>query len=437
MSFFPQCTGSFDITAGEDALRIKIGQTFEAGSVPSPTHCPDCRMQRLMARRNERILYTRTCSKTGIPIISVYPENVPFPVYDRAVWWGDSWEALDYGQAFDFTRPFFQQFAELQSKVPRSALNATNSLNCDYSNFSFDSKDCYLSPCSYRSEGLLYCYWSLESKDSVDCSYLFQCEQCFECTDCNNCNNCIRCVLSKNCFDSAYLYDCRGCSNCFGCVGLRQKSYVFFNEPLSKEEYERRVKAFDFNNPQHVGWAEQQWERLKQNHPRPNSIQDKTEECTGDYIFESKNCKDSYQLYRSQDCLYVQDSEVKDALSCYHAGWSQFVYESYSPVNQTGTAFSSQCWQGSDNFYSDNCHGSSHTFGCIGLRQKQYCILNRQYSKEEYKALLPKIIEHMKKNSEWGEFFPILLSPFAYNETMAHQFYPFSREEMLKPGWKP
>src|SRR3989338_1002909 len=428
MSFCPQCTGSFDITPGEDALRIKIGQTFEAGSVPSPTHCPDCRMQRLMARRNERILYTRTCSKTGIPIISVYPENVHFPVYDCAVWWGDSWEALDYGQAFDFTRPFFQQFAELQSKVPRSALNATNSLNCDYSNFSFDSKDCYLSPCSYRSEGLLYCYWSLESKDSVDCSYLFQCEQCFECTDCNNCNNCIRCVLSKNCFDSAYLYDCRGCSNCFGCVGLRQKSYVFFNEPLSKEEYERRVKAFDFNNPQHVGWAEQQWERLKQNHPRPNSIQDKTEECTGDYIFESKNCKDSYQLYRSQDCLYVQDSEVKDALSCYHAGWSQFVYESYSPVNQTGTAFSSQCWQGSDNFYSDNCHGSSHTFGCIGLRQKQYCILNRQYSKEEYKALLPKIIELMKKNSEWGEFFPILLSPFAYNETMAHQFYPLSRE---------
>ena len=31
------------------------------------------------------------------------------------------------------------------------------------------------------------------------------------------------------------------------------------------------------------------------------------------------------------------------------------------------------------------------------LRNKSYCILNKQYTKEEYEELVPKIIEHMMK----------------------------------------
>jgi len=31
----------------------------------------------------------------------------------------------------------------------------------------------------------------------------------------------------------------------------------------------------------------------------------------------------------------------------------------------------------------------------------KYCILNKQYSKEEYEELVPKIIEHMQKTGEW------------------------------------
>lgn len=51
-------------------------------------------------------------------------------------------------------------------------------------------------------------------------------------------------------------------------------------------------------------------------------------------------------------------------------------------------------------FYVHNCFYSSDIFGCIGLRNKQYCIFNKQYTKEEYEKLVPKIIEHMQKNGE-------------------------------------
>ncbi|USN57480.1 MAG: hypothetical protein H6766_03435 [Candidatus Peribacteria bacterium] len=74
--------------------------------------------------------------------------------------------------------------------------------------------------------------------------------------------------------------------------------------------------------------------------------------------------------------------------------------------------------------YSFNCDSSSHLFGCIGLRNKSYCIFNKQYTKEEYNALVPKIIEHMKQTGEWGEFFHPSLSPFGYNETVANEYYP-------------
>ncbi|MBI5411950.1 hypothetical protein HZA43_02100 [Candidatus Peregrinibacteria bacterium] len=430
-----QCSTGFTITPEEIRLRERIASTFETGPVPSPTLCPDCRMQRRMARRNERTLYRRSCDKSGKKIISVYPEGTPFPVYERSAWWSDAWDPLSYGRDFNFNRLFFEQFEELQKVVPRPALSATNSENSDYCNFVFDSRNCYLSHNSYYCDSLLYCYWSMNTKDCIDCNYCFKCERCFECSDCNHSYNCNHSILSHNCSDSAYLYDCRGCSYCFGCVGLRQKSYYIFNQQLTKEEYEIRIKQFDLNNLRHAKAVEERMEALEIKHPHLYSIQEKTEECTGDYIFESKNCQSCFQIYRSQDCMYVQDAETKDALDCYHPGWNQATYECYSPVRQTSTAFCSLCWDGSDNFYSDNCHSCSYCFGCIGLRHKKYCILNKQYSKEKYKRTMARIVARMKETKEWGEFFPVTLSPFAYNESMAQEYYPLSKTEVQKRGW--
>jgi len=68
-------------------------------------------------------------------------------------------------------------------------------------------------------------------------------------------------------------------------------------------------------------------------------------------------------------------------------------------------------------------------FGCVGLKHKQYCILNVQYTEEGYEVLLPKIIEHMRSTGEWGEFFPITLSNFCYNESLAQDYFPIAEEE--------
>ena len=74
----------------------------------------------------------------------------------------------------------------------------------------------------------------------------------------------------------------------------------------------------------------------------------------------------------------------------------------------------------------------------MGLKKKQYCILNKQYTKAEYEDLVPRIIEQMRHTNEFGEFFPMSLAPYCYNETTAQEYYPLSREDALHQGlrWK-
>jgi hypothetical protein len=70
------------------------------------------------------------------------------------------------------------------------------------------------------------------------------------------------------------------------------------------------------------------------------------------------------------------------------------------------------------------------------LRNKEYCILNKQYTKEEYEQLVPQIIDHMTKTGERGEFFPASISPFCYNETVVMEYYPLTKDEALAKGFK-
>ena len=46
-----------------------------------------------------------------------------------------------------------------------------------------------------------------------------------------------------------------------------------------------------------------------------------------------------------------------------------------------------------------------------------------------------KIVDHMKSTGEWGEFFPSSLSPFGYNETVAQEYFPLDKSEVVNRGW--
>jgi hypothetical protein len=74
------------------------------------------------------------------------------------------------------------------------------------------------------------------------------------------------------------------------------------------------------------------------------------------------------------------------------------------------------------------------------LRNKKYCILNKQHEKEEYLKIVDKIKKQMielpyvdKKGRiyKYGEFFPSGLSLWKYNRSWANEFFKLTKEEAL------
>lgn len=281
------CKSEFTIEADDFTFYKKL-------VVPPPTFCPECRLQRRLAWRNERTLYQRQCDLCKKNIIAMYPQEAPFPVYCQECWWSDKWNPLGYGQEYDFSKPFFEQFASLMQKVPRFGLFCKRCINSDYINIAGDSKNCYLVFGCVRNEDCYYGKIVWNSKNVFDGLYSYNCEFCYEVIDCVNCSNLLYSRECVGCRDSAFLEDCVNCSNCFASVGLRNKQYYFENKKLSKEEYEKRVRE-----------AKGNMLTAPFSYPKRFSQFLNAQNSTGDHIIESRNCFASFDLKYSQDCKFV------------------------------------------------------------------------------------------------------------------------------------
>ena len=430
-----QCKQGFEVTDGDRAF---YGQM----NVPEPKLCPACRQQRRLAFRNERTLYKRKCSGTGKAIISIYPPDTPFPVYDQDYFFSDKWDARSYGRDFDFSKPFFQQYWELKQVVPDMLNYSMGNENAEYGNLSSWNKNCYMCFEADNNRDCLYSESAFRCVDTVDCAYAKECELAYECVDVLNCYNVRYCLNSKVCSDAWFLANCIGCKNCFSCVNLMNKEFCFFNEQLTKADYENKIKSLALMSRAFLHEMRAKFLEFAAQFPQRYMHGYNNENSSGDYLNNCKNAEFCFDSSELQDCKFVFNSEhVKDSYDIDSYGGVEGVQRAYE-CHSVGrgafnVAFGNSVYQDlSDVWYSDTCAFSKDLFGCISLHHGQYCILNKQYTKEDYFALRARIVEHMKKTGEWGEFFPVKYSPFAYNETTANDYFPLSKEEVLARGWR-
>ena len=426
---------------------------YEKMKVPAPTFCPECRLQRRLSHRNERMLYHRACDLCGENVISVFHSQGGNTVYCQPCWWSDKWDPMSYGKDYDFTQPFFKQYKELSKVVPNLSLNNANSVNSEYTHLAADNKDCYMLFESSNNERCNHSYWMQLSKDCLDCAFVNNSELCYEVFSAWNCYKLFFSKECRDCTDSYFLKDCVGCSNCYGCVGLRQKQYHIFNKPYSKEDYAKLLEEKKEQIKQgNFDMLLREFKDFSIKHINKYAYIQKSVNSTGDYLFNTKNCIQCFHGYEAEDCKYGYHvwRGAKNIMDASTSGReAELIYESINTgIKAYDVKFGIQNWNGNNNLsYCQACSGSSNLFGCIGLNKKQYCILNKQYTKEEYEVLLPKIIQHMKDmpykdaNSRtyvYGDFFPSDLAPFAYNESIAQEYYPLSKEQILEYGflWK-
>lgn len=383
----------------------------------------------------------------------MYDPTNPVTVYCNTCWWSDKWDPMTYAKDYDPSRPFWVQLKELAQEVPWMALgvNQPTIVNSDYCNAAGGLKNCYLVFYADFVEDSYYCDTVVNLKDCFDCFLTGYSEQCYECV---NVTKCYRTYFSIDCDDSYDIYFSKslvGCSDCFGCINLRKKQYCIFNEQYSKEEYFEKIKAFDLSTQEGIRAVREKTAGLFAKHPRKYMHGHHNVNTTGDYAEHSKNSSHCFFVENVEDSKYLFIMYLRATKDCYDYCFfgdnATRVYETVkSGDDVSNLKFCNGCWPASrDITYSQYCISSNNLFGCAGLRNKSYCILNKQYTKEEYEKLVPVIIENMKKHPyrdaqgrtyAYGEFFPVEFSPFSYNEAITQEFFPLEKSVAESKGFK-
>lgn len=400
------------------------------------------------------MLFRKKDEVTGKEIFSSFPPQAPVKIYEHDYWWSDKWDGLVYGSAYDFSRPFFEQFRELLGTVPLFSRSVLGLVNSDYSDQAAWLKNCYLCFDADDMENSAYVVKAEKIKDSFDCYEAMHDELCYECVmadenyqtffsfDCDNCHNV---WFSKG---------LSGCTNCFGCVNLRKKSYYIFNEPYSREAYAAKIAEFQSGSYAAMEEMRKKAHAFWLTFPVKFIHGYRNVNSTGEHIQDTKNVRHSYSIHHAENVSYSQIlwNKITDSYDYTNFGLDATqVYESVTcGWKSYRLKFCWECWSGAhDMEYSAYCPSSSYLFGCVGLKKKSYCILNKQYSESEYAALREKIIRHMEEMPytsqsanrgsqivyKYGEFFPPEFSPFAYNEVIAQDFFPLAKKEAAGKGY--
>jgi hypothetical protein len=369
-------------------------------------------------------------------MVTSYSPESPYVVYCSTCWWSDNWDPKSFGIEYDQNKKFFDQYRELQLKVPRLGLMALQNVRSDYTNGSAENKDCYLIFASDYNEDCLYGRLLQRDKQCLDCAFLHESELCYECVDCRGC---FSCMFSQECQASTNLlfcYDLVNSNNCILCVNGRNLSNAILNVKYTKEEFEKK-KAEILKNHESIEAAKKEFEELKKKAIRKFATQTKCHNVTGDYIH---NCHDGIELfdtYDSKNCSYMKDCEKPlDSMDC-----NNYYYNPQRGYNVMGALEGSMLKNSAFVFYCneveycDNCHHLSDGIGCVSVRNASYMILNKAYSKEEYFAIKEKIQAQLTADNLAGQFFPPKVAPFGYNESLIQDFYPLSKEEALRRGY--
>lgn len=409
---------------------------YEQVKTAPPLDCPDCRAMKRLAFRNERTFYKRPCDLCKKDIISLYAENSPFPIYCRECWWSDNWDPKSFGQDYDSSKPFLEQYKELQAKVPRLALMMLNSVRSDYTNGASDNKDCYLIFAAEYNEDCMYSRLIQKCKGCVDCAFIHQSELCYECIDTRECFKCMYCEQCQSSTDLIFCYNMRNSNNCIFCTNGRNISNAILNVKYSKEKFEKK-KSEIFSSYENIEKAKKEFEELKGKTIVKYASQTKCNNVTGDYMH---NCYDGVRVFDTtgtKNCSYMADTEESiDSMDC-----NNFYYKNelcYNIMGALQCSNSKNCayiFYSNDVEYSENCHNLSGAIGCNAIRKGQYMILNKEYSKEEFYKIKEQIDEQMKADGSFGQFFPPSLSPFGFNETLGFDYYKITEQEAKEKGF--
>jgi hypothetical protein len=415
---------------------------YEKMKVPAPNVCLECRFKMLLVWRNEMCLYSgRKCNLCGKSILPIYNLKSPYITYCYDCFYSDKWDPKGGARDYDFNKTFFEQLNNLFISIPKEttfiSINDGQNINSEYANMAGGMKNCYMNFNGGVGEEMLYCRGIRYAKEVGDCYFSDHIERCYECVNTVKSNGLIFGRNTTDSIDSIFTLNCSGLNNCFSCVNLRNKSNHWFNEQISSEEYKKRLNEI-MGSYSKMNESRKKFEQFSLNFPRRENNNLKTINSLGDYLTECKNTINSFEVVGAENSKNLFSTRsasnsngaigfgYKSELlsSCVAVGYSSRIIGSFSLA---------ACQDAMYSFGLKNCHDC---IGCDGLKNAEYCILNKQYEKEEYEKTKNYIVKELTEKGIYGLMMPPEIAPFAYNETIANDNMPLTKEEALAQGFR-
>ena len=346
--------------------------------------------------------------ETGEPILSyVHPDN-KIPVLPDEDWhkkdWGPEFaKDLDDRSFLDQLRslahevpiPARRVFGEAKNTVGAGIVNAEDSFmvfggvtkikRCAYSfgiNESEDLQEGYYAEASNKSFGL------------VNCKRMYGSRVGLQSTDCISCD---------------FVFDTRNCENCFLSSNLRNRKYVFRGEQLSQSEYESKMQQVDLSEYSvYKKYLDEYKQMLAHDAVWPENFNVHCENSTGEYLSKCVRCVKGFAMSNSNDCFHSQFTHYQCqglAFICGAFGSTDCLL-SAATINGSQLKFCTTTARCHDLEYCMECFDCEHCFGCVGLKKKKFCILNKQYSEEEYWKVVDEIKTRMLEEGTYGQMLP-------------------------------
>ncbi|EKE26116.1 MAG: hypothetical protein ACD_4C00428G0001 [uncultured bacterium (gcode 4)] len=318
--------------------------------------------------------------------------NIHYPAF--ALWWVN--ENSNYGYNILNVKNWYLCFEVcFCENVAYSANIKDNCKNVFNSLMVWDnSENIYQSVWIYKSYNVFYSNFIFDSNNIWFSTNLIWCNECLFCNDLQNQSYCIK---NKNYSKDEY---------------IKLKNEIFSAKKVFLELY----KKLQLNNSQLIS-KNSSWK----------------------FIIKSDNVENwnfIYNVNNGRNVMFAWTIEWNvnffDAASCwsprgndYYWVISAWAWDNY--FCSTDIIWWTNIYY---SYYLENC---SFCLGCIWLKNKTYCILNKEYSKEEWYEIADKIFAQMDKGWILWDFFPWDLNPFYFNDTVAYLLDDsFTKEEVIK-----
>ncbi len=344
---------------------------------------------------------------------------------------------IEKSNNYNLDESFLKNFQNLFQNIQLPALfHYWITSNCDFSEVAFASQNCYLSNIIIKDcENIFYSFMTRMNCHNIYNSFYTE-------NNSTNIYNCRGTINSYKIFYSSFIKDSTNiyfssnltwCQECLFCDDLQNVKYYIRNKALKKEEYVEEKRKILSEKSNFEWWYEKQ-NKTGKSYNNTN--------VSWNYILESENVENGYYTTNTKNS--------RNILFAGSPAWCENFYDAWPAGGNWWTDFyavagawdwsqnlycCAQIWSSSNMFYCYYMEGCSYCLGCIGLTNKSYCILNKQYSKADWEIVSSQIFESMEQDWTLWEFFPWEINPYYLNDTVAGILWDFSKQEAQKKGY--